>query len=84
VEATALVTALSNLGSAGVLAAAIFFLHLQALAAFRAEMKSERDSHDRHIGQLVAGLDHVRDEVAELRLAVEARRLRLYDPDPAA
>jgi hypothetical protein len=81
VEAAALVTALSNLGGAGVLAAAIFFLHLQALNAFRAEMKAERDSHDKHIERLVSGLDHVRDEVAELRATLQSRPLRIFRPD---
>jgi hypothetical protein len=81
VEAAALITALSNLGGAGVLAGAIFFLHLQALQAFRSEMKAERDSHDRHIGRLLAGLDAVRHEVAGLKATLEARPLRIYRPD---
>jgi hypothetical protein len=59
------------------------------IAAFRSEIHAERDSHDRHISQLVASLDAIRGEVHDLRTTLEAARpLRIYRPghdtDPAA
>ena len=65
-EASAILTVLSNAGGLGILAAALFYLHIRSLRIFSEEMAKERSQcHQDHekimasVGTLTRAVAHV-------------------------
>ena len=72
-----LVTGLINLGGLGAAVALLYKLHVQALSAFREEMKTERDRNDGNLARLFLKYD-------DLKTAVDAARCRAPQYGPNA